>query len=166
MKLTIALRLAGALHLLIGRSTAFQSSMIGTTSCPCHRHRNMKLCSSATSSSTSSLNDLVNGQVAWNAVVGEADRAFRHGLQLEKSGQPRSATGAFSEAATLYQCFLELPKNFEHVTNLSQEDCAIALSYSLVRLGHLNINALGDPRAAIKLYTMASEIDPQPSLVA
>ena len=126
----------------------------------------MRLYSSATASSTSSLSDVVNGQVGWNTVVGEADRAFRQGLQLEKSGQPRSATGAFSEAATLYQCFLELPKNFEHVTNLSQEDCLPLLSYSLVRLGFLNMNALGDPKAAVRLYTMASEIDPQPSSVA
>ena len=157
--------MAVALTFLVGCTTAFQPSMLQTNRS--NRLCKMKLRSSSTTSPPSSpLNDLVNGQIGWNTVVGEADRAFRLGLQLEKSGQPRPASSAFSEAATLYQCFLELPKNFEHVTNLSQEDCPPLLSYSLVRLGHLNMNALGDPRAAVRLYTMAAEIDPQPSSVA
>jgi Macrocin-O-methyltransferase (TylF) len=125
--------------------------------------------SSPTSSSTSSstfLDELVNGPMAWTSVVGEADRAFRRGLQLEKSGQPRPANGAFSEAATLYQCFLELSSNFKHVTNLSREDCAELLSYTLTRLGFLDVDALSDPKAAVRLYTMATQIDPKPSAVA
>mmetsp|Transcript_31140 Transcript_31140/g.73404 ORF Transcript_31140/g.73404 Transcript_31140/m.73404 type:complete len:245 (+) Transcript_31140:186-920(+) len=113
--------------------------------------------------SLSSLAQLVDEPVAWNAVIGEADRAFRRGTQLEKSGQPRLASGAFHEAATLFQCFLELPENFEHVTDLSKKDCQAVISYTLVRLGFLNSDSLSDANAAVRLYTMAVEIDPFPS---
>mmetsp|Transcript_7076 Transcript_7076/g.16003 ORF Transcript_7076/g.16003 Transcript_7076/m.16003 type:complete len:453 (-) Transcript_7076:219-1577(-) len=113
--------------------------------------------------SLSSLAQLIDEPVAWNAVIGEADRAFRRGTQLDKTGQPRLASGAFHEAATLFQCFLELPENFEHVTNLSEEDCQAVLAYTLVRLGFLNADALSDASAAVRLYTMAAENDPFPS---
>ena len=103
--------------------------------------------------SLSSLAQLIDEPVAWNAVIGEADRAFRRGTQLDKTGQPRLASGAFHEAATLFQCFLELPENFEHVTNLSEEDCQAVLAYTLVRLGFLNADALSDASAAVRLYT-------------
>jgi len=109
---------------------------------------------------------LIDEPIAWNAVVGEADRAFRRGMQLDKSGQPRLASGAFHEAATLFQCYLELPKSFRHVTNLEKEDCQAVLAYTLVRLGFLNIDALSDACAAIRLYKMAVEIDPFPSPVS
>lgn len=101
----------------------------------------------------SSLAQLIDEPVAWNSVIGEADRAFRRGEELDKSGQPRLATGAFHEAATLYQCFLELPENFEYVTNLSKEDCQAILAYTLVRLAFNNIEALSDANAAVNLYT-------------
>jgi hypothetical protein len=112
------------------------------------------------------MEELINGPMTWNTVVGEADRAFRRGVQLEKSGQPRAANGAFHEAATLFQCFLDLENCFGHVTNLSKEDCQAVLSYTLVRLGFLNTDALSDPKAAIRLYTMATLIDPIPSAVS
>jgi hypothetical protein len=115
---------------------------------------------------SSTLDDLVNGPMTWNTVVGEADRAFRQGLQLDKSGQPRSASNAFHEAATLYQSFLDIEICFRHVTNLSPEECPAILSYTLVRLGFLNMDALSDPKAAIRLYTMATVIDPAPSPVS
>jgi hypothetical protein len=105
------------------------------------------------SSSLSSLAQLIDEPVAWNAVIGEADRAFRRGTQLDKSGQPRLASGAFHEAATLFQCFLELPENFGHVTNLSKEDCEAVLAYTLVRLGFISTEALSDANAAVRLYT-------------
>eukprot|EP00584_Thalassiosira_punctigera_P011973 CAMPEP_0172554490 /NCGR_PEP_ID=MMETSP1067-20121228/54831_1 /TAXON_ID=265564 ORGANISM="Thalassiosira punctigera, Strain Tpunct2005C2" /NCGR_SAMPLE_ID=MMETSP1067 /ASSEMBLY_ACC=CAM_ASM_000444 /LENGTH=237 /DNA_ID=CAMNT_0013342869 /DNA_START=50 /DNA_END=759 /DNA_ORIENTATION=+ len=41
------------------------------------------------------------------SATGEADRAFRLGIQLEKAGLARAASAAFHEAATLYQCFLD-----------------------------------------------------------
>lgn len=104
-------------------------------------------------SSLSSLAQLIDEPVAWNAVIGEADRAFRRGTQLDKSGQPRLASAAFHEAATLFQCFLELPENFEHVTNLSAKDCQAVLAYTLVRLGFINVEALSDANAAVRLYT-------------
>jgi len=85
------------------------------------------------------------------------------GTQLDKSGQPRLASSAFHEAATLFQCFLELPENFGHVTNLSKEDCEAVLAYTLVRLGFISVEALSDANAAVRLYTMAAEIDPFPS---
>jgi len=113
--------------------------------------------------SLSSPAQLIDEPAAWNAVIGEADRAFRRGTQLDKSGQPRLASDAFHEAATLFQCFLELPENFGHVTNLSKEDCEVSLAYTLVRLGFISSEALSDANAAVRLYTMAAEIDPFPS---
>lgn len=110
-------------------------------------------CYPSSSSSLSSLAQLIDEPVAWNEVVGEADRAFRRGNQLDKSGQPRLASGAFHEAATLFQCFLELPENFGHVTNLSKGDCEAVLAYTLVRLGFINAEALSDANAAVRLYT-------------
>lgn len=104
--------------------------------------------------------------VGWNTVIGEADRAFRRGNQLDKSGQPRAAMGALHEAATLFQCFLDLESCFGHVTSLDRSSVPAVLSYTLVRLAFLNDEALGDPKAAIRLYTMATEIDPTPSAVS
>ena len=104
-------------------------------------------------SSLLSLAQLIDEPVAWNAVIGEADRAFRRGTQLDKSGQPRLASDAFHEAATLFQCFLELPENFGHVTNLAKEDCETVLAYTLVRLGFISVEALSDANAAVRLYT-------------
>lgn len=123
--------------------------------------------SSTVSTLFSSFSQLIEERpITWNSVVGEADRAFRRGIQLDKSGQPRLASGDFHQAATLYQCFLDLPENFGHVTNLNEEDCQAVLAYTLVRLGFLNVDALSDPRAAVRLYTMASQIDPNPSAVS
>ena len=73
-------------------------------------------------------------------------------IQLDKSGQSRLASGAFHEAATLFQCFLDLPESFRHVTNLEEDDCQAVLAYALVRLGFLNCEALSDANAAIRLY--------------
>ena len=100
-----------------------------------------------------SLAQLIDEPLAWNAVIGEADRAYRRGSELDKSGQPRLASDAFREASTLYQCFLELPENFGHVTNLSREDCQAVLAYTLVRLGFVSAEALSDANAAVRLYT-------------
>mmetsp|Transcript_11190 Transcript_11190/g.28347 ORF Transcript_11190/g.28347 Transcript_11190/m.28347 type:complete len:448 (+) Transcript_11190:127-1470(+) len=110
-----------------------------------------------------SLAQLIDEPLAWNTVIGEADRAFQRGSQLDKSGQPRLASDAFHEAATLFQCFLELPENFGHVTNLKNEECQAVLAYTLVRLGFISVEALSDANAAVRLYSMAAEIDPLPS---
>jgi hypothetical protein len=115
----------------------------------------------------SSFAQLIEEPITLNSVVGEADRAFRRGMQLDKSGQPRLASGDFHQAATLYQCYLDLPENFGHVTCLTEEDdCRAGLAYTLVRLGFLNVDALSDSDAAVRLYTMASQIDPYPSAVS
>lgn len=37
------------------------------------------------------------GDLQWNSLVGEADRAFRLGVQLEKNGQASKASAAFHE---------------------------------------------------------------------
>jgi len=99
-------------------------------------------------------------------VVGEADRAFRQGSQLEKNGQARSASVAFHEAVTLYQCFLESGDEFGHVTALNSQDCVALLAYACIRLAHLTHDALGDSKSATRLYKEASEIDPFPSSVS
>lgn len=114
------------------------------------------------------MQELVSGPAdkVENTAIGEADRAFRQGIQLEKSGQSRAANSAFHEAATLFQCYLE-EDAFGHVTNMDKADCLTILSYNLIRLGFLNRDALSDPEAAINLYQMAIDMDPgNPSAVS
>jgi len=108
---------------------------------------------------------------------GDADRAFRSGVQLEKAGLTRTANAAFHEAATLYQCFVdnsstdrgeeggETSNIFQHVTSLSPEECRSVLAYSCIRLAHLSHDAFGDSRAAKRLYRLATTIDPKPRYV-
>jgi len=96
---------------------------------------------------------------------GEADLAFRQGIQLEKGGQPRASAAAFLEAATLYQCCLDNTE-FGHVTSLNRQEVQTVLSYACVRLAHLSHDALGDAKAAMRLYEQAIVIDPQPSAVS
>lgn len=112
------------------------------------------------------LNELVSGDISWNSLVGEADRAFRLGIQLEKNGQARKASAAFHEAATMYQCFAERRTEFGHVTCLPEKDCPAILAYTCLRLGALNWDALGDAKAAVRLCKEACRIDPLPSAVS
>ena len=39
--------------------------------------------------------------------LGDADRSFQLGLELEKKGLARAASASFHEAATLYQCYID-----------------------------------------------------------
>jgi hypothetical protein len=96
-------------------------------------------------------------------------------VELEQSGLTRAAVAAFHEAATLYQCFLDYEEQdrehfghtFRHVTGFgSAEACRNVLAYTCVRLAHLNHDALGDSRAASRLYRDAATIDTRPSSVA
>jgi tetratricopeptide (TPR) repeat protein len=121
-----------------------------------------------TNSNQSGLQQLVSGSIPWNQLVGQADRAFRLGIQLEKNGQARKASAAFHEAATLYQCFIDSKQTseFHHVTFLSLDDVPAILAYTCTRLGFLNLDALGDPRAAVRLYKEAATVDPYPSRVS
>ena len=125
-------------------------------------------------------------RVSIATATGEADRAFRLGLQLEKSGLCRSASAAFHEASTLYQCFLDFANDdnnegnenrFSHVTTLQQqqsqsssdnnnEEVRAVLAYACIRLAHLSNDAFGDSRAATRLYRLAKKIDVTPSAVA
>ena len=158
---------------LLGRNhdttLAFMPPKVFTSN---HKSTSLSSLSSSSSSkttSTTTLQQLVSGGPlpADATVAGEADRAFRQGIQLEKSGQSRAANSAFHEAATLYQCFLEEEGAFGHVTTLpSGDDVKILLSYNLDRLGFLNLDALSDPRAAIRLYQLAISMDPFPSAVS
>jgi tetratricopeptide (TPR) repeat protein len=107
--------------------------------------------------------EFVSGDIVWNSLVGEADRAFRLGIQLDKNGQARKASGSFHEAATLYQCYSDSKSEFGHVTCLPEEDCPGILAYTCLRLGFLNLDAIGDPKAAARLYREATTIDPVPS---
>mmetsp|Transcript_15409 Transcript_15409/g.33112 ORF Transcript_15409/g.33112 Transcript_15409/m.33112 type:complete len:517 (+) Transcript_15409:52-1602(+) len=115
-----------------------------------------------------------------DTATGEADRAFRLGLQLEKAGLARAASAAFHEAATLYQCFLDNNEEggdnsnniFQHVTSLSAADddsnpnVLAVLAYACIRLAHLSQDAFGESRASKRLYRLAASIDPHPSGVA
>jgi tetratricopeptide (TPR) repeat protein len=110
--------------------------------------------------------ELVSGDEPWNSLVGEADRAFRLGVQLEKNGQASKASAAFHESTTLYQCLLDFKSEFRHVTSLSEEDCPSILAYASIRLGYLNLDALGDSKAAVRLFKKATNTDPFPSAVS
>ena len=107
--------------------------------------------------------ELICGNVPWNTLIGEADRSLRLGIELERSGQARAALAALHEAATLYQCFMDSEEDFAHVTALLQDDCPAVLAYLCIRLGFLNMDALGDANAAVRLYKEASVVDPIPS---
>ena len=104
--------------------------------------------------------DFIEGNIPWNA--GDADRAFRRGIQLEKNGQARKATSAFHEAATLYQCCLDQPDAFGHVTALPDPASRRALlAYTCLSLGYLHLDAQRDaPLAAARLFQLASTNQP------
>jgi tetratricopeptide (TPR) repeat protein len=102
--------------------------------------------------------------------MGDADRAFRHGTNLEQQGLFRTAHAAYHETATLYQCFLDQDiktHEFSHVTELKnvegETSCRRYLAETCMRLAFLSMDALGDPRAAIRLYKEATKIDPNPN---
>ena len=128
-------------------------------------------------------------------VVGEADRSFRQGTQYERFGLFRAAAESFHEAATLYQCFLDqfddvakeeasaddesvavaddesetvpaAANAFAYVTGRDVNTCLPILAYACIRLAHLSHDALGDSKAAARLYKDAAAIDPMPSSVA
>jgi len=112
---------------------------------------------------------------ASNIVIGggDADQCIQLGLELEKKGLARAAFASFHEAATLYQCFLDnydendSSNEFGHVTGFTNpDDCSTMLSYSCVRLAHLNNDALGDSNAATRLYREAANIDLHPSSIS
>ncbi len=106
--------------------------------------------------------------------MGDADVAFRKGNYLEQQGLFRTAHAAYHEAATLYQCYLDQDVRsyeFSHVTELEsgdkgEESCRKYLAETCMRLAFLSSDALGDPRAAIRLYNEAARIDPEPNVFA
>lgn len=118
------------------------------------------------SSTATVASELVLGDLHWNSLVGQADRAFRLGIQLEKNGHARRASSSLHEAATLYQCFLDSPQDFGHVTSLSKQDGVLILAYACLRLGFLHLDALGGATAAVRLYKESIAIDPSPSSVS
>lgn len=115
---------------------------------------------------TSSLIASEESTLSLNSIVGEADRAFRTGIALEKNGLARAASAAFHEAATLFQCFLDSDEEFDHVTSMSRNEIPSVLGYACVRLAHLSHDALGDSKAAARLYRLASKVDPIPSSIS
>lgn len=108
------------------------------------------------------------------ASMGDADVAFRRGQYLEQQGLFRTAHAAYHEAATLYQCYLDQDVRsyeFSHVTELEkgdegEESCRKYLAETCMRLAFLSSDALGDPRAAIRLYKEAARIDTEPNMFA
>jgi tetratricopeptide (TPR) repeat protein len=113
--------------------------------------------SSTTTTTTTAVHELIAGDIGWNSLVGEADRAFRHGIQLEKNGQARKAAAYFHEAATLYQCALDRPKEFGPVTSLSFADGRSILAYACLSLAFLNMDVLKNPMAASRLFRLAGD---------
>jgi tetratricopeptide (TPR) repeat protein len=105
-------------------------------------------------------------EIPLSSIRGEADRAFRTGMVLEKNGQARAASAAFHEAATLFQCFIDCGEEFQHVSSLKSEEIPSLLAYTSVRLAHLSHDALGDAKAAYRLYRESGKIDSAPSAVS
>jgi tetratricopeptide (TPR) repeat protein len=112
---------------------------------------------SSSTTTTTAVHELIAGDIGWNSLVGEADRAFRHGIQLEKNGQARKAAAYFHEAATLYQCALDRPKEFGPVTSLSFADGRSILAYACLSLAFLNMDVLKNPMAASRLFRLAGD---------
>jgi tetratricopeptide (TPR) repeat protein len=159
MRFSFSVTLLSALALAATPTLSFQRP-IGTSTA----HRSKRLASSMISPNVVAfVNDFTT---PINAIVQEADRAFQVGIRMEKSGLPRPASAAFHEAATLYQCFLDSADEFGHVTSLPREDVPSILAYACVRLAHLSHDALGDPRAASRLFRAAEAIDLTPSAVS
>ena len=122
--------------------------------------------STVPSTSQTTVSELVSGDTPWNALIGDADRAFKYAIALDKNGRARAAAGAFHEAATLYQCFLDSPTEFGHVTALQQaQECRQILAYAALSLGYLNLDVLQSPQAAARLYHQATKMDPFPTAV-
>jgi len=105
-------------------------------------------------------------EIPLSSIRGEADRAFRTGMVLEKNGQARAASYAFHEAATLFQCYIDCDNEFQHVSSLERDEMPEMLAYTCIRLGHLSHDALGDAKAASRLYRDACRIGTRPSAVA
>ena len=55
---------------------------------------------------------------------------------------------------------------FQHVTVRSEDEVRCTLGYIAVRLAHLSHDAMGDSKAAARLYKDAVRIDPSPSSVS
>lgn len=155
------------LFFLLTRPSACFSPRATTTK----NTRGTHLINSSTASDSTSAWQLVmdhDSSSTWGSSTtrgGEADVAFRQGMALEKSGQARAASSSFLEAATLYQCCLDNTE-FGHVTFLEKTQVQTVLSYICVRLAHLSHDALGDAKAAMRLYEQAIVIDPKPSAVS
>lgn len=112
--------------------------------------------------------------------IGDADRAILHAISLEANGLFRTAHAAYHEAATLYQCYLDSPTDdseFSHVTDLqpsyasnsnssNRSSCDAFLAYACIRLADLSHDAMGDPKAATRLYRDAVRIGPSPSAIS
>jgi tetratricopeptide (TPR) repeat protein len=152
------------LLLQMGSSTQALSSA-GTTTTAHQQQQKSQEKQQPQQQANSLIAELVSGDIPWNSLVGEADRAFRLGVQLEKNGQARKASAAFHEAATLYQCYADSKSEFGHVTCLSDnnDDCSTILAYTSLRLASLNLDAIGDPTAAVRLYQLAVDTEPIPS---
>lgn len=183
----LSLGLITAVSVLAAPSLAFHlpthHASVAVT--PSHSHAR-RATTSTTSLSVAAGIDIITND---GLVVGEADRSFRQGMQYERFGLFRAATESFHEAATLYQCFLDqfddvaeeaddasaddesetLPaaaNAFAYVTGRDVNTCLPILAYACIRLAHLSHDALGDSKAAARLYKDAAAIDPMPSSVA
>ena len=148
-------------YLLLCHGTAFTASLPKKS---LKRNPVAPLASSA--QATAALLTSETADIPLSSIRGEADRAFRTGMLLEKNGQARAASAAFHEAATLFQCFIDCGEEFQHVSSLQREEIPGILAYTAVRLAHLSHDALGDPKAAYRLFREAGTIDPTPSAVS
>ena len=105
-------------------------------------------------------------KIPFSSIHGEADKAFQTGMVLEMNGEAQAASYAFYEAAILFQYHIDCNKKFQRVSSLERDEMSEMLAYTCIRLGHLNHDALGDAKAASKLYQDTCCIDTRPLVVA
>ena len=82
----------------------------------------------------------------------------------ESGGTTDAEAGAKSTAAESEA--LPAANAFAYVTSRDVPSCLPILAYACIRLAHLSHDALGDSKAAARLYKDAAAIDPMPSSVA
>ena len=82
----------------------------------------------------------------------------------ESGGTADVEAGAKSTAAESEA--LPAANAFAYVTSRDVPSCLPILAYACIRLAHLSHDALGDSKAAARLYKDAAAIDPMPSSVA
>ena len=96
-----------------------------------------------------------NTSTKQDTTTADIDSLFEEAKSYEKLGLFRSEYEAFVKLAKLLERKQQL-KDF----SLEKRDAMVLLAYVYFRLGFLHLDALGEPRMAVRYYEMAMELDP------